>query len=1022
MSSQGKGVTPAKEAKGGELMSETRPTNDFGRAKDAIARLSKHYRTNFSSYHTPDYKEAQLRQEFIDKFFMELGWDLRNDRGGGVAPQYREVITEPSLETEGSKKAPDYVFRIGQTPRFFVEAKKPTVHIEEDHDSALQIRSYGWTAKLPLCILTNFSHLAVYDTKIRPYEKDKAATARIKLISSDQYPDAFQEIWDIFSREAAWAGSFDRFADAGGKRGTGLVDEAFLEEIDGWRESLARNIAIRNQRLGSEELNDVVQRIIDRVVFLRMAEDHGIEPDGQLLRLAKQTDIFEQMLRTWKVADAKYNSGLFDFSENGDRLTPELKLDDGVLSEILSSLYFPKSPYAFKVLPAEILGSVYERFLGKVIRLTADHHAKIDEKPDVKKAGGVYYTPSYIVDHIVESTVGCQVAGKNPKQLKSYRVLDLACGSGSFLLGVYKKLLAHYLDWYTHNEPEKKLRAVWKYGGDWRLTIAEKKKILTEHIFGVDIDRQAVEVTKLSLLLRVLEDEDSQTIGQQLSLFPDRVLPDIDQNIKCGNSLIEPAYYAGQILVDKDEMARVNPFDWKREFEGIMREGGFDCIVGNPPYINIDDTWGRQDARLRAIKELYPEIYNDKTDILFYFLAKAVSLCAKKGQVGFIVSRAFLAAYKADKLRKHLLETSAIQEIIDFRNHYVFQGVGITTAIIRLSPGAKPEKVDARRLIADSLPSKNLERLLRDGKVFEDVPVTQSNLTAAPWAFVSKGQGDINGKIDAAGEPLGKVLTLGQGMQTGCNEVFGERSRDEIVKWKLDAGHYFRRATNTDVQRYAILDRREYLLFLEAFEKFDDLPKGVQKFLKDNADLLKARAAYKRGDCEWWKYTWPLHKDDYGKKKRILCPYLATSNRFAIDSDDKFIGLTDTTVIFENGQPEDLKYFLALLNSKLLTYRFRSIGKLKSNGILEYFWNSVTKLPIKRIDMQNSDERKLHDEIVNLTQQMIAASSDGARAQAEVELKGRRLAALDEKIDSAVYRLYGITDREIGLVEEGLRS
>jgi len=993
---------------------------DFARAREEIARLAQHYATNLDSYRDPSYKEAQLRQEFIDKFFVALGWDLRNDHG--IAPQYREVITEPSLDTEGSKKAPDYVFRVGQTARFFVEAKKPAVPIEEDHHSALQLRSYGWTAKLPVCILTNFSHLAIYDTKMRPHEKDKAATARLKLITSDQYADTFKEIWDIFSREAVWGGSFDRFAaDSGAKRGTGLVDEVFLEEIDGWRESLARNIAVRNLRLGPDELNDAVQRIIDRIVFMRMAEDRGIEPDGQLLRLAKQVDIYDALVRTWQVADSKYNSGLFDFSQAGDRITPAIKLDDSVLAEILSSLYFPKSPYAFKVFPTEILGSVYERFLGKIIRLTPEHHAKVEEKPEVKKAGGVYYTPSYIVDHIVESTVGRQVAGKSPKQLKNYRVLDPACGSGSFLLGVYRKLLAHYLDWYTHNDPAKKKKAIWKFGEDWRLTITEKKRILTEHIFGVDIDRQAVEVTKLSLLLKVLEDEDSQTMGQQMSLFPERVLPDIDGNIKCGNSLIDPSYYAGQLLVDKDEMKQVNPYDWKHEFGAIMKDGGFDCIVGNPPYINIDDTWGRQDPRLRAIKQLYPHIYNDKTDILFYFLAKAVALSQKKGQVGFIVSRAFLEAYKADKLRKHLLETSAVQEIIDFRNHYVFPGVGITTAIIRLSPGSKPAAVDARRLIPGELPSTDIERLLQNNQVFEAVSVAQSELSAAPWAFVSKGQGNINQKVDAAGEPIGKVLLLGQGMQTGCNEVFGERTHDEVAKWKLERGQYYRRASNTDIQRYVIEDRKEHLLYLEDIAKFDDLPKGVQAFLKRHADLLKERAAYKRGDCEWWRYTWPLHKEDYGKKKRILCPYLATSNRFALDVNDKFISLTDTTVIFENGQPENIKYFLALLNSKLLTYRFRSIGKLKSNGILEYFWNSVSKLPIKRIDLSKLDERKAHDDLVDLVEQMMKAAATPAGTKSDEEVGTRHMAAIDKKIDGIVYELYGLTGREIEFVEESLR-
>jgi hypothetical protein len=983
----------------------------FEQARETVAQLVKHFNTNITSYQASDYKEAQLRMEFIDKFFMALGWDLRNDIA--AAPQYREVITEPSLDVEGNKKAPDYAFRVGQTPRFFVEAKKPFVPIETDDAAAFQIRSYGWTAKLPLCILTNFAHLAIYDTKLRPRQRDNVLTARINLIPAEAYPDNFRKIWDIFSREAVWAGSFDRFA-TDKKRGTGLVDEAFLVEIDRWREAIARNLASRNVRLGPEELNDAVQSIIDRIVFLRMAEDRGIEPDGQLRQLVDRPGIYDQLVRIWNAADSKYNSGLFDFSPSGDRLTPSLKLDDKVLSDMLSSLYYPKSPYAFKVLPTEILGSVYERFLGKVIRLTPEHHAKVDEKPDVKKAGGVYYTPAYIVNYIVEATLGKQIEGKSPRQLKGYRVLDMACGSGSFLLGVYNKLMAHYANWYTRNEPEKHKKAVWRFGTDWRLTLGEKKRILTEHIFGVDIDRQAVEVTKLSLLLKVLEDEDSRTMGRQLALFPDRILPNIDSNIKCGNSLIDPAYYAGQMIADKDEIRQVNPLDWRREFPAIMEDGGFDCIVGNPPYINIDDTWGRQDARLRAIKELYPRIHTDKTDILFYFFSKAVDLTTAGGQIGFIVSRAFLEAYKAEKLRGHLLGKCSLEEVIDFRNHYVFPGVGITTAIVRLSPGGTPGVVHAKRFIQEELISSDLERVLQDGALFEDVSLPQSRLTGAPWAFVSSIQGDVNSLIDSAGIPVGSVLLLGQGMQTGCNEVFGERTRQELADWGVRPR--YKRATNTDIQRYEIQDRKEYLLYLEDETDFENLPKGLQAFMENHADELKKRAAYKRDNCEWWKFTWPLHKELYGNKRRILCPYLATRNRFAIDINDEFIGLTDTTVLFDNGQAENLKYILAILNSSLMTYRFKSIGKLKSNGILEYFWNSVSKLPVRRIDFTKAEERAAHDELVRLADRMTSLGQEEAS-----EIRARQMAPVDKKIDEIVYGLYRLGQKQIEIVESALK-
>jgi len=435
----------------------------FEQAKDEIARLVKHFATNHEAYRAPAYKEAHARQEFMDPFFAALGWDVHNTQQ--LAPDYREVVIEDTVEIQGQKKAPDYVFRVGRDRKFFAEAKKPGVDLKKDSGPAYQLRRYAWTAKLPLSLLTDFEELAVYDCRARPFDNDKASAGRVNYYAFQEYPDRWREIWDVFSREAVWGGSFDQYVQAGrGKRGTSEVDAEFLKEIENWRDALARNMALRNPRLTIDELNDAVQRTIDRIIFLRMAEDRGIEDYGRLSRLADGEDIYKGLVALFRHADARYNSGLFDFSRasGGDQLTPGLKADDRVLKPILTSLYFPQSPYEFSVLPVEILGNVYEQFLGKVIRLTAAHQAKVEEKPEVKKAGGVYYTPAYIVAYIVKNTVGAAVAGKSPQQLKGFRVLDPACGSGSFLLGAYQCLLDYYLNWYMTHEPEKHPKAVWQ--------------------------------------------------------------------------------------------------------------------------------------------------------------------------------------------------------------------------------------------------------------------------------------------------------------------------------------------------------------------------------------------------------------------------------------------------------------------------------------------------------------------------------------------------------------------------------
>ena len=699
----------------------------FEQGKNEITQLTDYFRTNRTAFLAPGVKEASIRKNLTDPFFEALGWDVSNK--SLVAPQYREVVVEHSQDVEGHRKAPDYAFRVGSSPRFYAEAKKCGVNIKADPAPAYQLRRYAWSGKLPLSILTDFEETAVYDCTIRPRQSDNASKARIHYYTFEEYLGRWREIWDIFSREAVWGGSFDRFAGSKrGKRGSSEVDDEFLKEIEGWRDELARNIAVRNPGLSREDLNRAVQLTIDRVVFLRMAEDRRIEIYESLLRLSDRPDIYRRFVTDLcKRADAKYNSGLFDL--RADKRFNDLDVDDKVLKPILQSLYFEHgSPYEFRAMPVEILGTVYERFLGRTITLTEGHRARIEEKPEVRKAGGVYYTPSYVVDYIVQNTVGKMIEGKSPAQLAGqrgmgvppmkanpqshgqdaratkppFRVLDMACGSGSFLLGAYQCLLDHYLKWYTENDPSKHKGAIWEVGGtaqvekgaphrrtarreraesarredtsatqdlfssvaaqppsargvdsslaaqqasagnpssslvaqprsatdspsslvaqrpdttgmvvresgvkwrtrsrqprddapqdlgpEWRLTIPEKKRILTTHIFGVDIDPQAVEVAKLSLLLKVLEGEDEQSLGPQLDLFPgstDRALPNLDQNIKCGNSLIGPDYFSGRIVHDPKEMKRVNAFDWNAEFPEAMRAGGFDCVIGNPPY------------------------------------------------------------------------------------------------------------------------------------------------------------------------------------------------------------------------------------------------------------------------------------------------------------------------------------------------------------------------------------------------------------------------------------------------------
>ncbi|NQV25560.1 MAG: N-6 DNA methylase, partial [Rhodopirellula sp.] len=430
-------------------------TNRVGAPKE-ILDLVNRFREQYDSYRLPSYGETELRREFIDPFFKTLGWDIDNEQG--YAEAYKDVVHEDSIKIGISTKAPDYSFRIGGVRKFFIEAKKPSVNIGQDVSPAFQLRRYGWSAKLPLSILTDFEEFAVYDCRVRPDKNDKASTARIMYLNYEDYEDRWDEIAAIFSPDAIRKGSFDRYAESTKKkRGTAEVDNAFLKEIEQWRSDLARNLAARNSELSQRELNFAIQKTIDRIIFLRICEDRGIEIYGGLQKLTSGPGIYPRLCELFRKADDRYNSGLFHFTrekhrhEDPDEWTLSLQIDDRVLKDIIRKLYYPESPYEFSVLGSDILGQVYEQFLGKVIRLTKGHQARVEDKPEVKKAGGVYYTPTYIVDYIVEQTVGKLLEGKMPhevaartektwkpaKQGRPLTVLDPACGSGSFLIGAY---------------------------------------------------------------------------------------------------------------------------------------------------------------------------------------------------------------------------------------------------------------------------------------------------------------------------------------------------------------------------------------------------------------------------------------------------------------------------------------------------------------------------------------------------------------------------------------------------------
>ncbi len=986
-------------------------------ARKDIHKLVERFASNLDLYKRAEYKEAHVRVEFINPFFEALGWDVRNVQG--YAEQYKDVVHEDAIKVSGATRAPDYCFRVGGVRKFFLEAKKPSVTVKGDVGPAYQLRRYAWSAKLPLSILTDFEEFAVYDCRRRPKPTDKVSVGRIMYLTFDQYLDRFDEIYSVFAKESVLKGSFDRYVqETRRKRGTTEVDVEFLKEIESWRDTLARNIALRNLGLSVHELNFAVQRTIDRIIFLRMCEDRGIEDYGSLLALTGGPQIYARLGELYRQADEKYNSDLFDFQ--ADTLTRSLTLDDKVLKPILGGLYYPECPYEFSVLPTEILGQVYEQFLGKVIRLTPAHRAKVEEKPEVKKAGGVYYTPTYIVEYIVQQTVGKLVEGKTPRQISKLRVLDPACGSGSFLLGAYQYLLDYHRQWYEAHDPGKhaggKRPALYQGpGGEWRLTTGEKKRILLNNIYGVDIDRQAVEVTKLSLLLKVLEGENQETLGQQLALWRERALPDLGDNIKCGNSLIGPDYFEGQLLPDEEEMRRVNPFDWEAEFAEIMAGGGFDAVIGNPPYVR-QEILGDQK---KYLQQNY-EVSHGTADLYAYFIERAVSLLKPDGLFCYIVGNKWLRANYGKPLRRWMKQ-QRIEEITDFGDLPVFEKATTYPCILRIRKASPRTTFDATQV--KSLDFGNLQDYVGDHRY----SVNQAALDDGIWSLADQRTQALLAKLYAIGVPLGEYVTgqIHYGIKTGYNKAFviDTETRARLIAEDPRSAKLIKPfLAGRDIKRYQRPSSDRYLVFTRRGVNVKEYP-AIERYLRRFKERLMPKPKGWQGDK--WKgrkpgsYRWYEIQDtvDYHaefEKPKILWPGISGEvTAFAID-EEHYYGNDNNQVIIT-----DDRYLLGILNSGLSRLVLRNICDKVQGGFYRLKIAYVQQLPIRPINVDDLEEVARHDKRVALVERMLALHKKLAAATVpgDKTLYQRQIEATDREIDALVYELYELTQEEIAIVE-----
>jgi type I restriction-modification system DNA methylase subunit len=973
-------------------------TKDAG--KDVVAKLVENFDRNKEIYLAKSFQETETRTHFINPFFEALGWEFnRNDLRRGLW----DVRMEVQAKVRESTRKPDYGFYVDGKLKFYVEAKAPWVKLS-DPAPIFQAKSYAFSSNgvAPIVLLTDFQELRVFNALARPdYDLPLSGLVKDYDLRYEVYLDRWDDLYEAFSKEAVRGGSLVSIAGKSARNAKKL-DVDFLDSIREWRELLAKNVAIRNEALNVDEVNEAVQRVIDRFVFIRNLEDRDIEPEDALWRLVSTKDeapIMEHLKPLFRRLDEEYNGLLFKphFSES-------LAIDDKVLKDIVSHLS-QRSPYKFDVIEPEILGRIYEQFLGSKIRLTDSHRAKVEDKPEVRHAGGVYYTPQYIVDYIVSNTLGKVLKGKTPEEAASLRVLDPACGSGSFLLGAFSVLVEWHRHYYEAHKSERKYRSDWyeTSEGELRLSLRKKAELLKRCLFGVDLDPQAVEVSIMSLYLKMLEEGFDH--GQD-EMFKKAILPELSANIRRGNSLVDRDQLYGQNMFgDEDIIA----FDWND-----FGTEGFDVIVGNPPYIKTQELQAYQPKTAELYKKLYKTATSGNYDIYVLFIERAISLLNDHGLLGYICPHKFFSSNYGVKTRELLSEKSLVSRIIFFGTNQVFENATTYTCLLFLDSKAH-EYFQYHACTKD----EELESSLMSELSFQEIAL--NTLSNNSWVFPnygSKALVAINGT-----KSLEEVTSnIFQGPKAGADPVFILSAISKTDSVTICQSKSLNRQVSIEtailksyvkgkyIRRFRIERGDEVTIFpyidgqLIPEKKLQELYPLAHAYLseKTNKDILIAREEGRFRKI-WWSYSRPQNMRILFTKK-ILTPFNAFNASYSYDPNGDFVFSAGVSgaygIVIDAKYSFTYEYLLGLLNSTILDKQLKTISTALRGDYFSYENKYIKQLPIYIPDPSDVDKYSICTRIEETVKKVI----DLRRLADERSIKDAEF--LEGKIDEMVSRLY----------------
>lgn len=985
-----------------------------------IKDLVKKYHSNREAYLKAEYNETQLRTDFLDPLFEMLGWDIKNSTG---KPTYeREVLVEEGLKADASSntKKPDYTFRLFSERKFFLEAKKPNVKIESDNEPAKQIRRYGFTAKLKISVLSNFEYLVIYDCSQKVGKDDGVTKSRINLYHYTEYESAFEDIKKQLGKQAVYSGKFDEtWKEIEEQLKLSSVDDLFLAHINEWRILLGKEIYSHKTDISIAELNDIVQSYINSIIFLRVCEDRNLEVYKTLLNFAEKDD-FASLIKKFKEADKKYNAGLFN-----QPLTDKVISDSSsAFWEIIKDLYFPESTYSFSVFASDILGNIYEIFLGEQL-IVEDGIISLQKKPE-NVDRDIVTTPTFIIQDILRQTVVEHCENKTDEEILNSSFADIACGSGAFLLETYQLLQDILVDYYLVNDKTKLIQISIT---NFKIPYSIKRQVLENCIFGVDKDYNAVQACIFGLLLKLLENEDNATITTP-------ALPALDQNIQFGNSLIKPSE------TNRKNKSQINPFDF-----GTIR---FDVIVGNPPYMATEHMKEFTPLELPIYKSKFDSSYK-QFDKYFLFIERGLELLKGGGYFGYIVPSKFAKVGAGKKLRELLADNKVVQQIISFGANQVFQNKTTYTCLLILK---KEKQEQIKYLEVNSL--KNWKTRNIGSEFFDEFKI--ESLESDGWVLYPKRLKPIYDSIISQSSTLEDLLgekNITNGIQTSKNPLYiitPIKDDNKFIHfkikakaWKIEKGalrpYYKTPISKRGKERlstYRLLEPNSYVIFpyqktngkVEVIpektlsKKYPELFKYF-KFYEKDIKMRKVSPPITKDD--WFKFGRSQHLDSWEAKEKIVVGVLSAGDKYSIDKNKTIVSSGGTAGYCVITVPDDslysIYYIQALLNSKYLEWFSALIGEVFRGGYIARGTKVLKKLPIRLINFNTKSEKEIHDKIAKIQKELIdiqgKIDKKTGNKRALIPLQ-RQFFILKTELDDTLKTLFnlGEADGNIPLISE----